>query len=137
MGSGIYLVVFAVVLVADQLSKRWAVRALPVADSAGQRLAWTLTRCRSFERLGGRRVALIWAVAGTGGAALCLAASPRGVAAIGGVAAWAAAASNMVEWWQRGAVVDWIRLWPRSLTNLADAVLIVGTALLIVSIGAA
>ena len=55
---------------------------------------------------------------------------------LGGIAAWAAAASNLAEWWRHGAVVDWMPLWPRSVTNIADVVLILGSAQLAVWIAA-
>jgi lipoprotein signal peptidase len=129
-----YLAVFAAVIAADQLSKRWAIGLLPAAEPgwAAPGLAWSRTPSPAFERLGGRGAGLVWLLAGTGGAALCLAVPQGAVAALGGVAAWAAAGSNLAEWWRRGAVVDWVRLWPNSLTNLADAVLLAGTAQLIV-----
>jgi lipoprotein signal peptidase len=125
-----YLAVFVAVITADQLSKCWAIRVLPAVGGGwvAPGLAWTRTPSRAFERLGGRGATLVWLLAGAGGAGLCLEAPRGGIAALGGVAAWAAAASNLGEWWRRGAVVDWLRLWPRSLTNLADAVLILGSA---------
>jgi lipoprotein signal peptidase len=133
MTSLVYLAVFLAVIGTDQLSKRWAVRALPAVGPgmAAPSFGWTLTESPAFERLGGGRAALVWLLAGACGAALCLSAPGGAVAALGGVAAWAAAASNLTEWLRRGAVVDWLRLWPRSMTNFADAVLIVGTAQLL------
>ncbi len=97
MSFGTYLAVFATVVATDQFSKRWAIRMLlaasgPVDASGG--FTWTLTRCRSFERLGSHRAALIWVVVGAAGGALCLATPGGDVAALGGVAAWAAAASR-------------------------------------------
>jgi lipoprotein signal peptidase len=134
-----YLAVFAAVIAADQLSKRWAIRLLPAAERgwAAPGLAWSRTPSPAFELLGGRGAGLVWLLAGTGGAALCLAVPQGAVAALGGVAAWAAAGSNLAEWWRRGAVVDWVQLWPNSLTNVADAVLILGTAQLIVWVAVA
>jgi lipoprotein signal peptidase len=133
MAPWVYLMVFVVVIGADQLSKQWAIRRLSAVGVAGARLGfgWILTRSPAFEWLGGTGAALLWLIAGAAGAALCLVAPGGAVAAIGGIAAWGAAASNLGEWWRRGTVVDWVRLWPRSLTNLADAVLIVGTAQLV------
>lgn len=130
----IYVAVFMSVVTTDQISKRWAMRALPIAALSGAApgFAWSLTRSRSFERLGTTRAVLVWVLAGACGASLCLAVPGGGGAALGGVAAWAAAASNLIEWSRHGVVVDWLRLWPRSLTNLADAVLILGSVQLLI-----
>jgi lipoprotein signal peptidase len=130
----IYLVLFVAVITADQLSKQWAIRALPTAghDVAEPRFGWTQTPSPPLERLGGRLAAFVWLIAGAGGAALCVTAPEGAAAGLGGIAAWAAAASNLGEWWRRGCVVDWMRLWPRSHTNLADLVLIAGTTQLLV-----
>lgn len=138
MAAGLYLGVFAAVVIVDQLSKRWAMRALPDVDGPGAtaRVTWTRSTSRSLERLGHRGAILLWLLSGAGGAALCLGARGGAVAALGGVAAWAAAASNLGEWRRRGVVVDWLRLWPRSSTNLADAVLILGSAQFAVGIAA-
>jgi lipoprotein signal peptidase len=137
MGLALYLGVFGGIIAADQLSKRWAMRALPVADvGAAARITWTRTTCRALERLGRPAAALLWLLVGGGGVALCLGAGEGGLAALGGIAAWAAAASNLGEWWRHGAVVDWMPLWPRSVTNIADVVLILGSAQLAVWIAA-
>jgi lipoprotein signal peptidase len=138
MSPLIYLTVFVAVIAADQLSKRWAVRALPAVPAGAAVPGLGLARSRSpaLDRLGGRGAALIWLLAGACGAALCLKAPGGGVAALGGVVAWAAAASNLGEWARGGGVVDWVRLWPRSLTNLADAALIVGSAQLAIWVAA-
>jgi lipoprotein signal peptidase len=126
----VYLVLFVSVITADQLSKQWAIRALPAirpgqSDSGS---GWTRAPSRPLEELGGVGATVAWLIAGAGGAALCLAIPGGAYAALGGVAAWAAAASNLGEWLLRGNVVDWLPLWPRSLTNLADAALILGAA---------
>lgn len=139
MAPWIYLTIFVVVIGADQLSKQWAIRKLPAVGfaDAGLGVDSTLTRSPAFESLGGIGAALLWLLAGGAGTALCLV-SPGGAgAAVGGIAAWGAAASNLGECWSRGGVVDWVRLWPRSLTNLADAVLIVGTAQLVLWVAGA
>jgi lipoprotein signal peptidase len=134
MSPALYLGVFAGVIAIDQLSKHCAMRALPVADGAGAAAgaAWTDTTAVTFERLGRPAAAILWLLVGAGGAALCLGSAGGAVAALGGTAAWAGAASNLGEWWRRGAVVDWLHLWPRSVTNVADAVLILGSAQLAV-----
>jgi len=139
MAPWVYLTTFVVVIGADQLSKRWAIRELPAVRCAGAGVGvgWTLTRSPAFESLGGLGATLLWLLAGAAGAAICLVAPGGAGAAVGGIAAWGAAASNLGECWRRGGVVDWVRLWPRSLTNLADAVLIVGTAQLILWTAAA
>jgi len=137
MAPWVYVAVFVVVIGVDQLSKRLAIRRLSAVGFGDPGLDWTLTRSPAFERLGGTGAALLWLLAGAAGIALCLEAPRGSVAAIGGVAAWGAAASNLGEWWRRGVVVDWVRLWPRSLTNLADVVLIVGTAQLLLWVVAA
>ena len=137
MGLALYLGVFGGIIAVDQLSKRWAMHALPVANvGAAAGMTWTLTTSRALERLGRPAAALLWLLVGAGGAALCLGSGEGGLAALGGIAAWAAAASNLGEWWRRGAVVDWLPLWPRSVTNVADAVLILGSAQLAVWIAA-
>jgi hypothetical protein len=130
MSLGVYLGVFAGVIAVDQLSKRWAVRALPSGDLVGSKVvsAWTRTTPPAFERLGRWGALMLWLLAGAAGAALCLEASRGAAAAVGGIAAWAAAASNIGESWTRGGAVDWLRLWPRSVSNVADAVLILGSA---------
>jgi lipoprotein signal peptidase len=130
----VYLVLFVAVLTADQLSKRWAIRALPTVrqDAAEPRFGWTRTPSLALERLGRRPAALAWLLAGACGAAICLATPAGSTAALGATAAWAAAGSNLGEWWRRGSVIDWVRLWPRSHTNLADLVLIAGTTQLLV-----
>ena len=132
-----YFAVFVAVVLADQLSKRWAVRELPALGAAGPGggLAWTLSPCEPFRRLGAAGAASAWLLAGAAGSALCLTVPGGEVAALGGVAAWAAGASNLGEWWRRGAVVDWLRLWPRTQVNLADAALILGSSQLLVWIG--
>jgi lipoprotein signal peptidase len=129
---------FVAVVALDQLSKRWAVRTLPIADGPvpWTGLAWTRTTSPALERLGHRGAISLWLLVGAAGGALCLASGGGGVGALGGVAAWAAGASNIGDWWRRGAVVDWVRLWPRSLANIADAVLILGSAQLVVWIAA-
>jgi len=134
MAPWVYVFIFLVVIGADQLSKRWAMRRLSTVAFAGAEFGfgWTLTRSPALEWLGGTGAVVLWLLAGAAGAALCLLAPGGAVAAIGGIAAWGAAASNLGEWWRRGTVVDWVRLWPRSLTNVADVVLIVGTAQLFV-----
>jgi lipoprotein signal peptidase len=136
MSLGLYLALFAGVIAVDQLSKNWAVRALPVAGApgGGGTAALMRTRAGSYERLGRRGAVAIWLLAGGAGAALCLSADGGAAAAIGGVAAWAGAASNLGEWWRHGGVVDWVRLWPRSLTNIADVALILGSAQLAASV---
>jgi lipoprotein signal peptidase len=138
MSLALYFGVFAGVIALDQLSKRWAMRALPVADAAGaaSSVGWTRTTSRAFDRLGRGGAALLWLLVGAGGAALCIGSGAGMVAALSGIAAWAAAASNLGEWWRRGAVVDWLQLWPRSVSNFADAVLILGSVQLAVWIAA-
>jgi lipoprotein signal peptidase len=105
------------VIAADQLSKQWAIRSLSA-----------LTRSPPLVALGGGPAIGVWMLTGAAGAWLCVTTPGGGTAALGAVAAWAAAASNLGEWLVRGRVIDWLRLWPRSLTNLADAALIVGAA---------
>jgi lipoprotein signal peptidase len=117
MAPWVYLVLFVSVIAADQLSKQWAIRSLSA-----------LTRSPPLVGLGGVPAIAVWLLAGAAGAWLCTTTPGGGIAALGGVAAWAAAGSNLGEWLVRGRVIDWLRLWPRSLTNLADAALIVGAA---------
>lgn len=129
LSAAAYVALFASVVVVDQLSKRWAIRSLPFAGAADPTAgpAWTRSAPSAFSLLGARLAVLLWLACGAAGGTLCLVAGGGRPAAFGGIAAWAAAASNLGEWRRDGAVVDWLRLWPRSTTNIADAVLVAGS----------
>jgi lipoprotein signal peptidase len=139
LSASAYFALFATVVVVDQLSKQWAIRSLPFAGAVDPTVgsAWTRSAPRSLKLLGVRRAVLLWLSCGAAGAALCLAAGAGHAAALGGIAAWAAAASNLGEWRRDGGVVDWLRLWPRSTTNVADAVLIAGSLLFALAVAGA
>src|SRR5262245_30408472 len=98
MTPWIYLVLFAAVILADQLSKRWALQALhPVEPSDGRALGWARTSSPPLERIGRGRACAIWLLAGAAGAVLCATTPGGAIAALGGVTAWAAAGSNLGE----------------------------------------
>jgi lipoprotein signal peptidase len=130
----VYLVLFVSVIAADQLSKGWATRVMPGADAAAPAIGRALTWSRA-EGLGAGVAIVVWLLAGVAGAWLCATTTGGAGAALGGIAAWAAAASNLGEWLLRGQVVDWLRLWPGSSTNLADVALLVGAAQLTIWVG--
>jgi hypothetical protein len=133
--AALCVAVFAAVVAVDRLTKDWALRSLPAGYPGMGKASWSRS-APPLGALGPRGAITAWLGVGALGAVAWADLGGGLAAALGGVAAWAAAASNLDEWRRRGAVVDWVRLWPRSTTNLADATLIAGAGVFALGLAA-
>src|SRR5581483_1597600 len=133
MGPWGILSVVAAVWLADRLTKALALDCLPRRGGDIRILRLSINRRlapgRGRSALG---LGAIW-IGAVACAALALAVSPalraQPIAIAGIAAALAGAASNLVDWLRRGAIVDFIAVgrWPAF--NLADAAIVTGGAL--------
>jgi lipoprotein signal peptidase len=124
--------VLCLVIMVDQGAKALASTALPPVSgrAARPRLAWRLNRECTLARIGGPLALALWFVAGVGLAVV--APELPAWATIGGAAAWGGALSNAIDVLRRGAVVDFVMLWPRTRGNFADLALVLGAGTLFV-----
>lgn len=137
-----WLLSAALVLALDQASKAWAL-GLPARTTGGStgwgpriRVVHNTRLCRGLRRPGA--LALLW-VGAVAGNALLLAALPTLGRAPAGLALGAAvggATGNLVDVLRRGGIVDFVdlRVWP--VFNLADAAIVVGGAIALLSLAA-
>jgi signal peptidase II len=139
MGWLAWMLAAALVLAGDQLSKAW-VLARPAAAAAGRQpvvgIHCVLNRRGALAPfVGPRLLVLMWAALAAL-LVLCLHAGLLGehlVGRIGLGAAIGGAAGNVVDRLYRGAIVDFIAVGPWPLFNVADAAIVAGVGMMLVS----
>ncbi len=138
MGPWGILSVGVVVVVADQVTKSLAARRLTRRSGQGGVLSLSINRRLPLTSYSSApMLAVIW-LGAVSCAALALTVSPAlradPVAVAGMTAAIAGATSNLVDWLRAGAIVDFISLgwWPAF--NLADAAIVTGGGLAVLSL---
>ena len=88
-----------------------------------------------LARLGPGEAVVVWMAVGIGIALLVHSHSSVPVwAGVGGIVAWGAALSNLSDFLRRGAVLDFMLVWPRTRGNLADLGLVAGLAVLLMGL---
>jgi signal peptidase II len=122
--------VAAAVLVLDQWSKRLVLRSLAGTELPGLRLTlngrWGLAPAPALIALWGLTAASV---------VLAVRSGPFGVplAEVGLAAALGGAAGNLLDRLRRGVVVDFVALWRWPPFNLADAAIVTGVGLALVT----
>jgi lipoprotein signal peptidase len=115
-----------VVVIADQCAKALATRLLPPVDghAARPRFAWRLNGDCTVARVGVPLTLTLLLSA----ASVLIVVSPSlpALATVGGMAAVGGALGNVTDVLRRGAVVDFLILWPHTRGNLADLALVLG-----------
>jgi signal peptidase II len=129
--TAVFPAVAAAILVLDQCSKRLVLRSPAAARVPGLRL----TLNERFGLAPAPALIALWGFTAAG-VVLAVRSGPFGVplAEVGLAGALGGAAGNLLDRLRRGVVVDFVALWRWPPFNLADAAIVTGVGLALVSI---